>query len=118
MAGKSEEFVIKPGDEVHKGQPLVLMSDADVQMRKAEFEKKIDKFDKEVANLKSLLDSGDTKDRNQALRDYQKAISTRDINEDSLRNLLERIHADDRKPGGFDLICPLEEAKVLNYDFG
>src|SRR5439155_1912404 len=118
IAVKIEEFVVRPGDEVHKGQPLVLMSDMEVQSRRAEFEKKIAQSFEEAKTAKGLLDSGDTKDRNQAQRDYQKAVATRELNEDSLRNLLERIHADDRKPGGFDMICDMEEAKVLNYDFG
>jgi hypothetical protein len=118
MAGKIEEFLVKPGDEVHKGQPLVLMSDMDVQAKIVEFQRRIIQFVEEARTAKGLLDAPDTKDRNQALRDYQKAEANRELNEEGLRNLLARINADDRKRGGFDLVCPLDEAKVLNYDFG
>src|SRR5262249_12087442 len=83
----------------------------------AEFKSKIDQFANEEDSLRAQLDQGDLKDRGQTMRDMVKAQKSKELNQDSLNRLMERIHADDRAHGTFDLICPMDNAVVLNYDF-
>jgi hypothetical protein len=117
MAGHIEAFLVQPGERVHKGQPLVRMRDTEVQLRIAEYRNKIEQFENEENILRAQLDQGEAKDRFQTTKEMLKAQKNRELNEDSLRRLTERIHADDRAPGTFDLISPVDNWVVLNYDF-
>ena len=117
MAGHIKTFLVHPGDHVHKDQPLVVMVDTDLQSRIAEYKGKIDQFKSEANIYRAQLDQGELKDRILANKELLKAESNRDLYEDILRKLTDRVHADDNAPGVFFLVCPVDKAVVLNYDF-
>ena len=117
MAGHIKTFLVHPGDHVHKDQPLVVMVDTDLQSRIAEYKGKIDQFKSEANIYRAQVDQGEPKERIQANKELLKAESNRDLYEDILRKLTDRVHADDNAPGVFFLVCPVDKAVVLNYDF-
>jgi hypothetical protein len=117
MAGHIKTFLVHPGDHVHKDQPLVVMVDTDLQSRIAEYKGKINQFKSEANIYRAQLDQGELKERILANKELLKAESNRDLYEDILRKLTDRVHADDNAPGVFFLVCPVDKAVVLNYDF-
>jgi hypothetical protein len=118
MEGQIVKFLVEPGQQVQKGQHLVLMRSHDVEMRMAEYEGKIAKSNREIENYNSQYPlAPDEKTRAQISRERKRLEEDKKLNNKQLTKLKERINADDSEQGGYVLVSPMEEAEVLNYDF-
>jgi hypothetical protein len=118
MAGHIEKFLVEPNEEVHKDQPLVVMSDTDVRLQLEDFKGKTEQYQNEIHTLESqyVLQTSD-KDRAKIRTDLQRAKQNLLLNQQHFTDLTDLINANDRVPGGFNLVCPFDDAIVLNYDF-
>lgn len=111
------KFLVEPNEEVQKGQHLVLMRDTEVEMKINDFKLKIEAAKHEIAIHTDLYNKAtDEKTRSQEGQQRRKAEDQLDLNQRQLNSLLDRINADDRVPGGFVLVSPMD-GEVLNYDF-
>jgi hypothetical protein len=117
--GQIVKFLVEPGEQVQRGQQLVLMRDYDVESKMTDFQRKIEQADLEIRHYNSLLNQAtdDPKTRAQMMRERLKSEESRKLYSDQLNKLKDRINADDRAPGGFVLTCPMDDAEILNYDF-
>jgi hypothetical protein len=116
--GHVVRFEVVPGMEVFEGQPLVLMHDANLQMRLVNLAREIEAAEREIqgANARYEAARNNEQERLTIGSERRKQEAIRDLKIQERDRLRALTNADESAPGNFWVRSPAD-GSILNFDF-